>query len=194
MSKEDTLQDVESGVAGDGERSRVGHHNRIRGVDEEEAVVQSDPMDYDYTNFYFGAGDDPFAMLEPFQDWYGQVRPRGYYQYELPIHSAPSTRSQMSSHPASRFVPFVLLAGAGAALAAWLVPVEQEAVREQSEMAGSVEHSVTERRTEQRRDHRVQHDGVEDEENARRYQVECGRLHRANSFSSLRAGSGFGSL
>jgi len=49
-------------------------------------------MDYDYTNFYFGAGDDAFAMLEPFEEWYRQVRPRGYYQYELPLHSAPSTR------------------------------------------------------------------------------------------------------
>ena len=92
MSNEDTLQDAKASVATDGGPGRVSHHNRIRSVEEEEAVVQSDPMDYDYTNFYFGAGDDAFAMLEPFQDWYGQVRPRGYYQYELPIHSAPSTR------------------------------------------------------------------------------------------------------
>ncbi len=49
-------------------------------------------MDYDYTNFYFGAGDDAFALLEPFADWWGEVKPRGYYQYELPLQSAPSTR------------------------------------------------------------------------------------------------------
>lgn len=66
--------------------------NRVRAATEGTPVPRSDPMDYDYTNFYFGAGDDPFAMLEPFSAWYDQVRPRGYYQYELPIHSSPSTR------------------------------------------------------------------------------------------------------
>jgi len=92
MSNEDTLQDAKAPVVADEAPSRVSRHNRIRSVEAEESVHQSNPMDYDYTNFYFGAGDDAFAMLEPFQDWYSQVRPRGYYQYELPIHSAPSTR------------------------------------------------------------------------------------------------------
>ncbi len=49
-------------------------------------------MEYDYTNFYFGAGDDPFALLGPFDDWWQEVRPSGYYLYELPLHSAPATR------------------------------------------------------------------------------------------------------
>jgi len=26
-------------------------------------------LEYDYTNFYFGAGDDAFALLEPFDEW-----------------------------------------------------------------------------------------------------------------------------
>jgi len=49
-------------------------------------------MEYDYTNFYFGAGDDPFALLGPFDDWWQEVKPSGYYLYELPLHSAPATR------------------------------------------------------------------------------------------------------
>lgn len=49
-------------------------------------------MEYDYTNFYFGAGEDPFALMGPFDDWWREVRPAGYYLYELPLHSAPSTR------------------------------------------------------------------------------------------------------
>lgn len=49
-------------------------------------------MEYDYTNFYFGAGDDAFALLEPFDDWWSEVRPAGYYLYELPIHTQPGTR------------------------------------------------------------------------------------------------------
>ncbi|MEJ2539864.1 MAG: aminotransferase class I/II-fold pyridoxal phosphate-dependent enzyme [Gemmatimonadota bacterium] len=92
MSNEDTLQDAKAMTNAEAGPSGVKRHNRIASVDEGERIVQSDPMDYDYTNFYFGAGDDPFAMLEPFQDWYSQVRNRGYYQYELPIHTAPSTR------------------------------------------------------------------------------------------------------
>ena len=49
-------------------------------------------MEYDYTNFYFGAGDDAFALLQPFDDWWKDARPSGYYLYELPIHSRPGTR------------------------------------------------------------------------------------------------------
>jgi glycine C-acetyltransferase len=68
--------------------------NRLRdhGDDAEAPTPYLDPMDYDYTNFYFGSGDDPFALLGPFEDWWEKVQPRGYYQYELPIHTAPSTR------------------------------------------------------------------------------------------------------
>ena len=49
-------------------------------------------MQYDYTNFYFGAGDDAFALLDPFDQWWAEVEPEGYYQYEAALQSAPSTR------------------------------------------------------------------------------------------------------
>jgi glycine C-acetyltransferase len=49
-------------------------------------------MEYDYTNFYFGAGEDAFALLGPFDDWWKESKPAGYYLYELPLHTAPSTR------------------------------------------------------------------------------------------------------
>jgi 8-amino-7-oxononanoate synthase len=65
------------------------------GMDEAEAPSRPAvpaAMEYDYTNFYFGAGEDAFALLDPFQDWWGQVKPEGYYLYELPLHTAPSTR------------------------------------------------------------------------------------------------------
>ena len=63
----------------------------------EDRQVESPPtapgaMDYDYTNFYFGAGDDAFALLQPFDDWWQEARSSGYYLYELPIHSRPGTR------------------------------------------------------------------------------------------------------
>jgi len=69
--------------------SRIG----MEDADESEAAPRiPSALEYDYTNFYFGAGDDPFALLEPFDDWYSQVEPAGYYLYELPLHTAPSTR------------------------------------------------------------------------------------------------------
>ena len=52
----------------------------------------SDAMSYDYSNFYSASGKDPFDLFEPFGEWWAEARPKGYYQFELPIHSAPSTR------------------------------------------------------------------------------------------------------
>jgi 8-amino-7-oxononanoate synthase len=49
-------------------------------------------MQYDYTNFYFGAGDDAFAMLEPFDEWWKDSKPSGYYLYGLPMQGSPTTR------------------------------------------------------------------------------------------------------
>ncbi len=49
-------------------------------------------MEYDYSNFYFGAGTDPFAIFKPFDDWWREVQPSAYYLFELPLHSAPGTR------------------------------------------------------------------------------------------------------
>jgi glycine C-acetyltransferase len=83
------------GRSGTAEGAQPDHaaKNRIRLSEESGAVGGTPPqaLEYDYTNFYFGAGDDPFALLEPFDEWYRQVRPAGYYQYEIPLLSAPST-------------------------------------------------------------------------------------------------------
>ncbi|MBT8396096.1 MAG: aminotransferase class I/II-fold pyridoxal phosphate-dependent enzyme, partial [Gemmatimonadetes bacterium] len=54
--------------------------------------VFSDAMSYDYSNFFSASGRDPFDLFEPFGKWWAEVKPKGYYQFELPIHSAPSTR------------------------------------------------------------------------------------------------------
>jgi glycine C-acetyltransferase len=68
--------------------------SRIGVADAESGPPPSAPgaLEYDYTNFYFGAGDDAFALLQPFDDWWSEVKPAGYYLYELPLHSAPGTR------------------------------------------------------------------------------------------------------
>jgi glycine C-acetyltransferase len=65
-----------------------------------EAVHKKDEgktafAEYDYSNFYYGAGDDPLNLLGPFNEWYREALPNGYYLYSEPLHSAPSTRVQV---------------------------------------------------------------------------------------------------
>ncbi|MGH7721002.1 MAG: aminotransferase class I/II-fold pyridoxal phosphate-dependent enzyme [Gemmatimonadaceae bacterium] len=48
--------------------------------------------EYDYSNFYYSAGDDVLAILEPFNAWYGGARPHGYYLYGQPMSTPPTTR------------------------------------------------------------------------------------------------------
>jgi glycine C-acetyltransferase len=55
-------------------------------------VVATKFSDYDYSNFYYGSGDDPFAMLEPFDDWWKEARPAGYYLFGQPMSTAPRCR------------------------------------------------------------------------------------------------------
>ena len=48
--------------------------------------------DYDYSNFYYGSGDDPLNLLTPFNEWYEAALPNGYYIYSEPLSTAPTTR------------------------------------------------------------------------------------------------------
>jgi glycine C-acetyltransferase len=54
--------------------------------------VSTKVTDYDYSNFYTGAGDDPFAILDPFDDWYVEAGPAGYYLFGQPMQTAPGAR------------------------------------------------------------------------------------------------------
>jgi 8-amino-7-oxononanoate synthase len=47
--------------------------------------------EYDYSNFYYGAGDDPLNLLTPFNRWYREAVPNGYYLYQEALGSAPTT-------------------------------------------------------------------------------------------------------
>ncbi len=48
--------------------------------------------DYDYSNFYYSSGDDIFAILDPFNQWYQVARPQGYYLYGQPMATPPQAR------------------------------------------------------------------------------------------------------
>jgi glycine C-acetyltransferase len=47
--------------------------------------------DLDYSNFFWGSGKDPFDILGPFDDWFDEARPAGYYLFGQPMSSAPRT-------------------------------------------------------------------------------------------------------
>lgn len=82
----------ESATSVDVDTRTAGRRVDVDGSEVTLAPSEPGALDYDYTNFYFGAGDDAFALLEPFADWWTEVKPAGYYLYELPLHSAPGTR------------------------------------------------------------------------------------------------------
>lgn len=48
--------------------------------------------DYDYSNFYSGAGSDAFELVDAFDAWWTQARPAGYYLFGQPMQTAPKTR------------------------------------------------------------------------------------------------------
>jgi 8-amino-7-oxononanoate synthase len=53
--------------------------------------------DYDYSNFYYGSGDDPLNLLPPFNEWFREARPNGYYLYAEPLESAPTTKVRVKN-------------------------------------------------------------------------------------------------
>jgi glycine C-acetyltransferase len=73
-------------------RNRITLDDTSQDAEEADAPPTAPgAMEYDYTNFYFGAGDDPFDLIGPFDDWWKEAEKSGYYLYELPLRSAPST-------------------------------------------------------------------------------------------------------
>ena len=60
-------------------------------VAQTTAAEKPEFSEYDYSNFYYGAGDDPINLLRPYADWYREARPNGYYLYQEALGSAPTT-------------------------------------------------------------------------------------------------------
>ena len=53
---------------------------------------------YDYSNFYYGAGDDIFNLVDPFREWYREALPAGYYLYSEPLSTAPTTHVRVRNN------------------------------------------------------------------------------------------------
>ena len=77
---------------------------------DEQPAKTSTFAEYDYSNFYYGAGDDPLNLLKPFADWYAEALPNGYYLYSEPLHTAPTTRVQVKNRKTGRIVDLLNLA------------------------------------------------------------------------------------
>ena len=64
---------------------------------QKQAAEKPAFSEYDYSNFYYGAGDDPINLLRPYADWYRDARPNGYYLYQEALGSAPTTHVRVKN-------------------------------------------------------------------------------------------------
>ncbi len=80
-----------AGGVGPPEGSVTGE-DRARSVPTPEPPASPSANDLDYSNFFWGSGADPFDILGPFDDWFDEARPAGYYLFGQPMSSAPRTR------------------------------------------------------------------------------------------------------
>ncbi len=64
---------------------------------QKKADAKSTFAECDYSNFYYGAGDDPLNLLKPYADWFRAARPNGYYLYQEALSSAPTTRVRVKN-------------------------------------------------------------------------------------------------
>jgi 7-keto-8-aminopelargonate synthetase-like enzyme len=66
--------------------------------------------EYDYSNFYYGAGDDPLNLLGPFNEWYREALPNGYYLYSEPLSTVPGTQVRVRSRKTGQVVDLINMA------------------------------------------------------------------------------------
>ena len=70
---------------------------------QKKAAEKPEFSEYDYSNFYHGAGDDPLNLLRPFAEWYREARPSGYYLYQEALGSAPTTHVRVKNGKTGRW-------------------------------------------------------------------------------------------
>lgn len=52
--------------------------------------------DYDYSSFFYSSSDDPFAILEPYNDWYNKAVQQGYYLFAQAMSTPPQSRIDLT--------------------------------------------------------------------------------------------------
>ncbi|MCW5920767.1 MAG: aminotransferase class I/II-fold pyridoxal phosphate-dependent enzyme [Saprospiraceae bacterium] len=65
----------------------------------ETAIRKFHPFtNYDFSNFYFGSGDDVCEAIRSFNQWWDEAFPGGYHIYREPFTSAPGTHISIRSN------------------------------------------------------------------------------------------------
>ncbi len=57
-----------------------------------EARQGTSVNDYDYSSFFYSSSDDPFAILDPYAEWFTRAVPTGYYLFQQPMSTPPGSR------------------------------------------------------------------------------------------------------
>jgi glycine C-acetyltransferase len=57
-----------------------------------EERILTNVSDYDHSNFYYSSGEDIFAILDPYNQWYTAAQREGYYLYAQPMTTPAGTR------------------------------------------------------------------------------------------------------
>jgi 8-amino-7-oxononanoate synthase len=79
-------------------------------VAQKTAAEKPEFSEYDYSNFYYGAGDDPTNLLRPYADWYRAARPSGYYLYQEALGSAPTTHIRVRNGKTGQWLDLLNMA------------------------------------------------------------------------------------
>lgn len=58
----------------------------------EARTESSSVSDYDYSSFFYSSSDDPFAILEPYNEWFNKALREGYYLFAQAMSTPPRGR------------------------------------------------------------------------------------------------------
>ena len=61
-----------------------------------EAQTSMSVSDYDYSSFFYSSSDDPFAILDPYSEWYTRALRTGYYLFQQPMSTPPESRIEVT--------------------------------------------------------------------------------------------------
>jgi glycine C-acetyltransferase len=61
-----------------------------------EAQTSMSVSDYDYSSFFYSSSDDPFAILEPYNEWFNRALQQGYYLFSQPMSTPPQGRIDLT--------------------------------------------------------------------------------------------------
>src|SRR5919201_1282505 len=61
-----------------------------------EAQTSMNVSDYDYSSFFYSSSDDPFAIFEPFSEWYARAQPQGLYLFAQPMSTPPKVQIDLT--------------------------------------------------------------------------------------------------